>query len=186
MSASLVGPDRPQYYQSSTGLWLPATVDADGNLNVNAAAGIALSPTAADEAAFTEGTTPGAPLMGVVNPTDTPADGDLAVAALDAARNQMVNVQPSASGDSGQFSVTDTAQQLPAQACRRISQLQSDYSNSATAGLMIYWGYSSSVCDNVLAAGDATAPINVSNLDAIWAVCTSGDTALLNWAVEAA
>jgi hypothetical protein len=26
MSASLIGPDRPQYYQSSTGLWLPATI----------------------------------------------------------------------------------------------------------------------------------------------------------------
>ena len=123
--------------------------------------------------------------MGVVGPTDTPSAGDLAVVALDTSRNQKVNVQPSASGVSGQFAVTATAQQLTSQACRRINQLQSDYANGSTAGLIIYWGYSQTTCYNNLAPGDATAPIYVSNLNAIWVKRTTSDTAVLNWAVEA-
>jgi len=44
-----------------------------------------------DESSFTVGTTPGTPIMGVVDPSDTPSDGSLAVVALDNARRLKVS-----------------------------------------------------------------------------------------------
>lgn len=45
-----------------------------------------------DETPFVAGSSAGTNLMGVVNPADTPPNGDVAIAALDGARNLKVNV----------------------------------------------------------------------------------------------
>lgn len=46
--------------------------------------------SAQDKAAFTVGTSVGTPIMGVVNPSDTPPNGDLAIAAVDSSRRLQV------------------------------------------------------------------------------------------------
>ena len=71
-----------------------AIVALDGarNLKVNVVAGTVGGTSSTDETGFTAGFSKGTPLMGVVNPSDTPANGDLAIGALDGARNVKVNV----------------------------------------------------------------------------------------------
>lgn len=46
--------------------------------------------SATDEAAFSVGSSTGTPLMGAVNPVDTPPNGDLAIVALDSSRRLKV------------------------------------------------------------------------------------------------
>ena len=61
-----------------------------GALDVFIVNGASGGTSSADEAAFAAGVTSGTPLMGVVNPADTPPNGDLAVVALDGSRNLKV------------------------------------------------------------------------------------------------
>jgi hypothetical protein len=98
--------------------------------------------------------------------------------------NLLVNSSGGPSGGiviTGQVNVTPTAQALPNIPCNSVT-LQSSYANTA-AGLIIYWGSVGEEHYEML-AGDTTAPINISNTNQIYVLCTSGDTALLNWFAE--
>jgi len=71
----------------------PLSTDLTGSLRVNITGGAGSGGTSSvDEAGFTAGVSSGTPAMGVVNPSDTPPNGDLAIVALDAARNEKVNI----------------------------------------------------------------------------------------------
>lgn len=80
----------PVVLAGETGHATPVAVYA-----VNGASG---GTSAVDEAAFTPGASSGTPMMGDVNPGDTPADGKFAVVALDSARNLKVNVVAGGAG----------------------------------------------------------------------------------------
>lgn len=75
---------------------IPVKVPADGSsppyaVPVSITEGGGSGGTAdADLTSFVVGTTPGTPIMGVVNPVDIPANGKLAVAALDSSRRLQI------------------------------------------------------------------------------------------------
>jgi hypothetical protein len=97
-----------------------------------------------DEAGFTPGTSTGTPIMGVVDPSDTPADGTLAIVALDNQRRLKVNASvtitpPTSSTVSAPGPVaigTSSAQLLAANALRKRFKLQ----NVGTTRIYILFG----------------------------------------------
>ncbi len=89
---SLYNPNsRVKALQKSSTIWDQLTTDGSGNLYVNLAAGGGSGGTSnTDGSAFTVNTSVGTPIMGVVNPVDTPTDGTLDIAALDSSRRLKV------------------------------------------------------------------------------------------------
>jgi hypothetical protein len=75
-----------------TGQLLVFSFDSSGNLKVAVTGAGSGGTSSVDESTFVAGTSAGTPLMGAVNPSDTPPNGDLAIAALDGARNLKVNI----------------------------------------------------------------------------------------------
>lgn len=93
----------------------PLQVDENGFLKVNVAAGGAAGGTsAADDADFTDGTTPGTPAMGVYESTPTTVtDGDLGVVGITEERALKVHLVNGGSGgtaadDDADFTATST------------------------------------------------------------------------------
>ena len=66
--------------------------DVSGNVKTAVTGAGSGGTSSVDKAAFAAGVTAGTPLMGVVNPGDTPGNGLVAVAALDSSRNLKVNI----------------------------------------------------------------------------------------------
>jgi hypothetical protein len=96
------------HWQDSTGQWVPASVDSNGNLKVAVTGAGSGGTSSPDETAFTPGTSVGTPAMGVVSPSDTPPAGELAVVALDANRAMKVNVVAGGAGG-GAATIADGA-----------------------------------------------------------------------------
>lgn len=70
----------------------PQLFDSSGHLIVAVTGAGSGGTSSVDSTAFQVGTTAGTPTMGAVNPSDTVANGDVAIAALDGQRNTKVNV----------------------------------------------------------------------------------------------
>lgn len=69
---------------------LPVVLNGDGGIPVHLINGGSGGTSSVDESGFIAGSSIGTPLMGVVNPVDTPPNGDLAIAALDSSRRLQI------------------------------------------------------------------------------------------------
>lgn len=94
--------------QNPSGILQALQVDNSGNLKTSVTGAGSGGTSSVDKTAFTVGTSAGTPMMGDVNPVDSPGTGNLAVVALDASRNLKVNVVAGGAGG-GAVTVADGA-----------------------------------------------------------------------------
>lgn len=152
--------------------------DANGNFyDVNFTAIVAAGGTAAiDEAAFTAAVTPGTPLMGIVNPGDTPPNGDLAIAALDSSRRLKVAgsfsstpVTAATSTAASQLTVGTTAGQVLAANSNRLKYI---LQNCGTTVIKIILGAGTPTQSNyhfsLAPCGTANDGSSQSIIDTMW------------------
>jgi hypothetical protein len=135
-------PLTPIFWQPSGGLWLPATLDASGNLNVNVQAGAAGGTASKDESAFTAGSSYGTPIMGY-----DPTSGELLVVGLSAGTRNLAAVATP---------VTSTACSTNAPATVGTSSAQAIAANSSRKKLVLQ-NVGTTVLYVLLGAGSASA-----------------------------
>lgn len=113
MSSTASGPQTPFVGLNPSNNYVPLSIDAGGNLKVAVSGAGSGGTSSVDKSNFTAGASAGTAIMGAVNPSDTPANGTIAIAALDSARNVKVNI---VAGAAGNPAAGNTGSAVPAQA----------------------------------------------------------------------
>jgi hypothetical protein len=192
------------FIQAPAGKLVLAQADSAGNLKVSVTGAGSGGTSSVDEAAFTPGESAGTPAMGAVNPSDTPANGVLAIVALDSARNMKVNIAagsitvtpPSATTipNTGLSAIATASVQLLAANSSRVRMILQNVGTTNIYVLEDATGSGSASATNftyILRAGgsskDGSSPII---LDTVWkgrvVVCGSASGGLVNWTEETA